>query len=143
MWTSFRGCSSYHSLTTSLFSPHSARLPLVDGSLEAKKSKEFAALLERSYLLSCHWLSFLPSVYVSRPLWSLLITSASHLPTHFWRLCPLPLSPFHSFFLCPAFLTTSLFLRSLFFIASANHWEHSLLVNGPTAIHFWLFFLTF
>lgn len=39
-------------LTASLVSLHAAQSPLLDGSLEAKKSKWCATLLEQSYLLS-------------------------------------------------------------------------------------------
>lgn len=92
----------------------------------------------------CHWLSFLLSVYA--PLSALLTSYVSDLilPTDFCHLCCLPFSPLHFLsFLLPAFLSTSLFLRSSCFIASANHCEHSLLVNGSTAILFWLLSLTF
>lgn len=107
-------------LTASLVSLHAAQSPLLDGSLEAKKSKWCATLLESLT-------SFLLSVYVPQPLlMSLLIASASDL-----RLTPAVSAACHahlfvvSSFFCPAFLTAPLFLRSLFFLATADHWEHS------------------
>lgn len=119
VWTSLGGCS--YILTTSLFSLHAARSPLLDGSLEAKKSNWFATLLEQSYPLS--------SISVCAPT-ALDVTSdcfcfgSSRLPLP----SPLPATLTFSWFLLSSALLFLLLLYSsevCFFIASANLWEHS------------------
>ena len=132
---SLGGCCAFHTDPATAFSPPDTQPPLVDESTEAKKSKWFVSLLERSYL--CCATALLSSVGASASGCpcshvSLLTLLVFHL------LLSSLLSAIFSFPL-PAFLFTSLFLRSLFFcvfflIANDNHCEHSLLVNGPTLI---------
>lgn len=105
-------CCAFHTDPVTAISPPDTQPPLVDKSSEAEKSEWFISLLERSYL--CCVTALLSSVSVSAS-----GCSCGHFslltPLIFHLLLPSLLCAIFSFPL-PAFLFTSLFLRSLFFV---------------------------